>query len=187
MRFLGACVAAALVGVALVAGVRRTNASDTATTAPLRIPNGVERVAIVLGSSWCPACRNDSLPGAIHRLMEQLRIRAEADGRSFATIGAAIDWQREPGIRWLDKVGTFDEITVGRSWVNSAAVRHIWRESQGIPALPQVVLIERTVKPDSNRVHVTEDRLLDRRHGLGEIQEWERAVRALNERKGETR
>lgn len=87
-------------------------------------------------------------------LTEQLKLRAMAEGNSFATVGVALDWHLKPGLRWLDKMGSFDEVSVGRSWVNSSAVRHIWREFQATPALPQVLLIEHTVKSDSNRLDV---------------------------------
>ena len=129
-------------------------------------PSGRYLVAFLLLSSECGLCREKGTESAIHKLRATL---VASHGGAFArvsVIGIAVDQDGNAGfgyLRSLGKVGdTFDQVSVGGTWLNELVTNLVWRRGVASPAVPQVVLVQRTIDmgqyPDN--IGVTPDSLL---------------------------
>jgi hypothetical protein len=127
---------------------------------------------IFIGSSACGAHRNEGLRAAIEAAKRGLAERFTGEGRQFASTGVAVDWQIADGIDFLAAFGEFDEIIVGGNWLNSGAIRYIWRDFPGSTAVPQVVVVKRSVTVSSSTISVGEEELLARLAGAEQIMKW---------------
>src|SRR5690606_33057748 len=96
--------------------------------------------------------------------------RLMEEGRKFGIqvtlIGVALDWDINAGLRFLQSAGRFDEISVGRNWLNSHAVSHIWRDLPGPPVIPQIVVVDRTVRVDNDFITISIDSVVSRVVGV---------------------
>jgi hypothetical protein len=101
-----------------------------------------------------------------------LEANARKAGWSFATVGVALDWHPTAGVALLQPIEEFDEIIVGNNWTNSAAQQFIWADTSAAPGLPQVVLVQRKVTPGADRIAITDQRVISRLVGAGQIQAW---------------
>jgi hypothetical protein len=177
MRRVIAGIALVTLAVAPTSAQRPTSADSLpASPAPhyvpsTKAPEGTEVVAIFISSSWCVANRDSTFKPTVRRMMTRLAEDSRAAGRPLDIIGVSLDWSVADGVRYLQEFGDFDEITVGRNWFNLAAMQYIWRDPDGLPVVPQVVLLERTVgqSADGKRVQVSPDRVLGRYRSVSEI------------------
>jgi hypothetical protein len=92
----------------------------------------------------------------------------------------ALDVDVTAGVTYLESLGKFDEIIVGRGQLNHGAQAYIWRDLPGIAATPQVVVVEwpvhRPASPsDSVGFIVGRGRLLMRKAGVVELNAWLRS------------
>ncbi len=101
-----------------------------------------------------------------------LAATARSAGASFASVGIAVDWVTRDGWEFLQRFGPFDEIIVGRNWLNSASLHYMWRELPGEPVVPQVVVVERSILLDGAKLEVSPDRALLRKVGADEVIAW---------------
>jgi hypothetical protein len=129
----------------------------------------IEEIAVLVGSYTCSASSYPGLPERTHTLIDSLRRAATARGNVFATIGVAIDGPRSRGEAWLDKFGSFDEIVVGRNWMNSAVAHYIWSDPDALPAIPQLVLVTHRVSPSPRVIRVGADSVVKRWVGGGTL------------------
>jgi hypothetical protein len=127
---------------------------------------------ILIGSSACGAHRNEILRAAVETAKQSLAERYTGEGQQFVSAGVAIDWRVEDGIDFLAAFGEFDEIIVGGNWLNSGAIRYIWRDFPGESAVPQVVVVKRSVTVSSATISVGEEELLARLAGAEQITKW---------------
>lgn len=104
---------------------------------------------------------------------DQERCAGSSEERSvgFATSGVARDLVVRHGLEHLEKFGAFDEVTTGRGWLNMGVLEYIYGDMPGAAATPQVIVVERTVKRDGEW-GIEDQRVLARRAGLDEIEEW---------------
>ena len=65
----------------------------------------------------------------------------------FSTVGVSLDWAVDEGVERLRNYYVFDEVIVGRNWLNTAAVSYMWRDYPGDRSIPQVVLLANWVVP----------------------------------------
>ena len=106
----------------------------------------------------------------MRKLADRLRADTKVDPRlQLMFIGVATDWEFDKGLRFLADYGAFDEVIVGGNWLNSAAVRFIWRDLPGQPAFPQVVLLEREVTVNKTNVTFGPEKVISRFIGIDEI------------------
>lgn len=106
-------------------------------------------------------------------MQELLQARAEGSGRAFASVGVAMDWSIEDGVRFLEETTVFDEITVGRNWMNSAVVDLILSDASVVPGVPHLAVFERYVSmPTEERLVVGEKRILHRAWSADDIEAW---------------
>jgi hypothetical protein len=134
--------------------------------------SGPELYAVFIGSSTCGATEREGFGDVVEGIKLQLRGRAEQAGMRFAVAGAATDWHVEPGLAFLRHFGEWDEVLVGRNWLNAAAVRYLWRDIPGRPAVPQVILLRRHVTVSDEGIEISEEQLVARKLGVFEIEDW---------------
>jgi hypothetical protein len=127
---------------------------------------------VLIGSSACGAHRNESLREAIETVKQSLAERFTGEGTQFASTGVALDWQIAAGIDFLGAFGEFDEVIIGGNWLNSGAVRDIWRDFPGSSVVPQVVVVKRSVTVSSSTISVGEEEFVARLAGAEQIMQW---------------
>jgi hypothetical protein len=97
---------------------------------------------------------------------------AQGEKQSFVSLGVALDWSIRDGLEFLGEFGPFDEVMVGRSWLNSGGVRYMWRDIPGEPVCPSIIGTTRQVDVTQTAITVSEEELLLRKVGLTEIEQW---------------
>ncbi len=167
---LAVCCVVAYGGFAATDAFLRTSPRRILIKAP--IPTGANLEAVFVGSSTCHASRSPTLPRELRTVLSILRDSATSAGAQFASVGVAIDWDVAAGIRWLKRVGDFDEVVAGRNWANLGAFDYLWSDSSATPVLPQLILAVRTVTADTARVVATRPRVVLRLLGEGAIKNW---------------
>lgn len=143
--------------------------------------NGVELVLIFISSSTCTGNREERLGDVVMQMKRQLGDRAEREGKTFYAVGAAVEWSVEQGIDYLlrgiapgysDKnFGMWDEVWVGRDWLNNAGIQYMWR-GDGLSVIPQLVVVERTVEMGERGIQVGHDKIVARVVGSQQIIAW---------------
>ena len=136
------------------------------------LASGPQLVAVFISSSWCSGNRAPGFHEAIDSLKVILARRAQASGRQFRMVGAALDWMPDSGVAYLKRFGAFDEVVAGLNWTNSAAERYIWSDTAGTPHVPQVVVYEQTIVSEKDRVIFGPIHVLKRIHGGDVIVSW---------------
>jgi len=134
-------------------------------------PNGREIVAIYIGSSTCGPCLTPEVKAAVRKMKVLVADQAKKQGASFAAIVAANDWEISKATTFVEPLGEFDQLVLGGNWTNLAIERYVWRDPEGVPAMPQVLVIERTVTSGS-RMTFSEPKVLRRVMGGKEIPAW---------------
>ncbi len=138
-----------------------------------RLRSGHHRVLVFIGSSTCGASSDPELHERLERIASFYREQSLRSGGYTTTLGVALDWDTNDGLRFLNKMGAFDEISIGRNWLNSHSVAFVWRDLPGAPTLPQLVVVEREVEVGPSMVEVGRDSVVARFLGLDEIRRHE--------------
>ena len=138
-----------------------------------KVSPGQEFILVFIGSYECAASRAPELAPAFRDAQTSLRARVAAENAEFVTVGVAVDWVVDEGLAFLKDIATFDEMSAGRSWLNSSAVPLLWGAQAGEPALPQIVLLSRRIVADPGSYRIDEERVLLRKVGLDEILQWQ--------------
>lgn len=122
-------------------------APDAAWYVPAYEPpsDGTELVVVYFGGSTCGWCYTDEAKTAVRAAVLALRDRAHAEGKAFAYVGVANDWDLEAGLDFLRDSGPFDEVVVGRNWFNQASAAHLFMNPGASAALPTVVVYEQDI------------------------------------------
>jgi hypothetical protein len=136
-----------------------------------RLPEGRELVAIYIGSTDCGPCQWPQVKSAVRAMKSLLATQAKQRGVALTVIGAAQDWDVKRGAVFLEPLGAFDQVVIGGNWTNLAVEQFVLRDSLAEMAMPQVVLMERTVHL-AERVTVSKPRLLRRISGGADIPAW---------------
>ena len=132
----------------------------------------VEILFVYIGSHSCKFSNDEDLPSLIEQAKLITQDLAREHKYEMSTLGAAIDWSVENGLRHLSKFGLFDEIISGRKWQNTAARLFIYENIPGAAATPQLVLVKRKFAPSSFGRQIVEEKLLVRKVGKDEIEDW---------------
>ncbi len=131
-----------------------------------------EVVFVFIASSRCAAMRNEEVREAVLEVRDSVKVLASRIGARAVTMGVAIDFDQGAGISMLSKLGPWDEVAVGRNWLNAAVIHYVWRDVPGSPAIPQILLLRRTVRSVGDEVLVGDDSLLIRLVGGEEVMSW---------------
>lgn len=143
-----------------------------------------ELVLVFFSTSECVGNREPELGASPRAMKRVLAARAAAAGESFSALGAAAEWSISDGLAYLlegksrwgeHDFGAWDEVQAGRNWLASAALDHVWRDPAGAPTVPQVILLEREVGLQGQRIVASEDVPILRLLGSDEITGWVRA------------
>lgn len=141
------------------------------------VTSGTELLMVYIGAAECAWSNRDSVPVAVSAVKEQLVATAEEEGHTFATLGVALDWSVEEGLDHLDRTARFDEVAAGRNWLNTGAVRYIWKDVPGQAATPQILVLKREVSGPTgdsprSRYEVGDPELVVRKVGYPAILRW---------------
>ena len=176
-RFVSVAISLAAIGLGAfgtarilrAAGARVPSRTEGAIIASSGEPDYVEEVAVLIGSHTCRAGAIPGLTNQTKRLIDSLRHAAVGRGHVFATVGVSMDGPIDKGEAWLEDFGDFDEITVGRNWLNSAVVQRVWDDPDPKPSIPQLLLVQHRIVKSLRTLTVGPDSLLRRWVGAGEL------------------
>ncbi|MEO8480269.1 MAG: hypothetical protein ABI542_11630 [Gemmatimonadota bacterium] len=131
----------ALVGGFLTVNTFRTRPVVTHDT---RLQSG-GRVRLIVVAPTSQSARLNAVVGAA---IESLRAAAQRQGDMFETVGVSDNWLVASGLRDLEALGSFDEVIVGRNWLNHGVERYITNLG-GRAVVPQLVLVHQVIGTDS--------------------------------------
>lgn len=134
-----------------------------------RLTSGPQIILVIVGAKSCAACSRDEFAPAIETLKLNALDASRSASRSYMVVGAAVDGRPSDGLALLEGLGAFDQIAVGGSWLNMAAVRYVWETFPGEPTIPQVIVLERDIEMNESGIRVADERLLTRLVGIDEI------------------
>lgn len=150
------------------------------TTYTPRLPKSVrgrQLYVVYLGAKGCGHSRDAELVAAVRHLKGLARDQADRRQQPFAVAGVALDARVGDGLAYLASLGEFDEVATGSGFRNMAAVERVWRAPEGLPAIPQVLVYERTLTERNDPygdswIDYTPDRLVGRHLGTDAILAW---------------
>jgi hypothetical protein len=160
-----------LLALFVVLASQRADAQGPDYAPSQRLAEGRELVAVYIGSTDCGPCQWPQVKNAVRAMKSLLAAQAAKRGVALTVIGAAQDWDVKRGAAFLEPLGAFDQVAIGGNWTNLAVEQFVLRDSLAEMAMPQVVLMERTVRV-GERVTVSEPRLLRRISGGADIPAW---------------
>lgn len=137
-------------------------------------PGVPETMLVFIGSSTCGGSNYPGLEKAIRRLRKGLRDEASARGETFSSMGIATDFPVQPGVEYLKRLGPFDEIMAGRSWLNTGSLKYLYgADLGGRVAIPQILIVRRVlVEGTGGVIEVSSEKTLFRKSGGEEIVRW---------------
>lgn len=195
-------VATALVVIAaaavLIVAVRRVREGQGAKArmsdlvinnvlAPRRLPSSTpikadtrqrELVGVLITTSTCAGTSHPDFVPAVHAMKAELARRAKASGRTLRLVGVAMDERAGDGLALLDRIGPFDEVSVGGNILNSNMIQYMWRSPHRSTKIPQWVIFERDVVIGEYVVAVTPDSVIAVVTGAENMRSWVRTSSA---------
>ncbi|WP_022834731.1 hypothetical protein [Salisaeta longa] len=156
----------------LISDISSVTAQDSTYVPEYELKAGTELVAVYMGAESCGPCHAPKVKQAIKRMKIILDQRAKERGWYFSAMGVAMDWKVSTGYKFLQENGRWDEVIVGKNWINLAVSRFLWSDSSAHTGIPQVVLLKRTVNPQSGWIELSEYQVLARHHGSDDISKW---------------
>lgn len=108
-----------------------------------------------------------------------MRRFARASGYQYSTIGVSDDWSIERGLKKLQTMGPFDEIIVGRNWLNTG-IESFVTDLGGVPGVPQLFLGVREISTDTIPFEYGAFRELLRLVGRSALMQWVEAGCPIN-------
>lgn len=104
-----------------------------------------EYVFMLITSSSCGWATNPEGISALQELIAQYESSAKEQNAVFVKHAIGLDWDVDEGFEIIQSIGSFDEVSIGRNWMNEAAMSHIWNDEETQPSVPQVVIFTRDV------------------------------------------
>lgn len=124
-------------------------------------------------SDRCAAASDSAFLRELRAGLLAFRDSVSARGKRPVLIAAALTINSPESRRWIGELGGFDEVAVGRGWMNQTVLDLTWRGTgQGPAAVPQVVVLEREVTVRPGGVAVSQDRAILRLVGTHQILAW---------------
>ncbi len=156
--------------------VGRLRGELTGMEVPTRAPvSGTELVAVFLINESCFAAGSTEFRNAIRIGLKAFEDSGEARGVQTSLMGVALAPNTVKARRFIANFGQFDEIVVGRGWLNSGAIRFFWRDFPGVAGVPQLIVFRRTVIVRDSIIDISPDSVLFRLSGAQAIINWSRA------------
>ena len=154
------------------ASMSEPGTNDGPAADSLTVGSSNERLVVFLGSSACPASTRDSLREDLRILGDSLQSRLRLSKVRVAMIGVSIDFNVNAGIRYLRELYPFQEVTVGRGFLNSASTGFLLGASGAALTVPQILILERIVEIDSTSITVGRSLIVRRIVGADSIHAW---------------
>jgi len=111
--------------------------------------SGRHLVALVFLSSHCGFCTEKQMKAGLRKMRSALLAANAYKYSKISVVGIAVDQDIHDGFDYLAKLGpigeVFDEVSIGRGWLNQFVTEIVWREGIGQPSTPQVVLLTHLV------------------------------------------
>lgn len=147
--------------------------SGAGTESVVEVPAHGERqlVYVLLTASFCGSTRNPELRSALRTIPARLNTILAQHDRLW-TIGISLDWDPAAGSVSLSDLGSFDEVIVGGNWFNTGVLQYVWQHPTRASAIPQIVLISRTIHRAGGVIRIGEEQELLRLVGSREILDW---------------
>jgi hypothetical protein len=161
----------------VIGGVAAGRAFIRPTSAKIdtRVETGRQLLLVVFAPTSLP----DSDFGAeVRGAVPRLRELAAERGYRLSTIGVSDDWRIASGLEKLSRLGPFDEVIVGRNWLNSGVELYV-NGPGAEPAVPQVVVVLRDVDVSVLPIKYGPTIEIARYVGRSPIAEWARQKYAL--------
>lgn len=119
--------------------------SDSAQLSTMGLNSGRQLVAYVMTSAACGTCRREDVKRALRMVRDSLRKRQPHEFTQVSVVGIAIDGKVEPGLSYLKTVGldSFDEVDIGRGWLNEQMISRVWKNGEATAAVPMVIVVTR--------------------------------------------
>jgi hypothetical protein len=150
----------------------RPTAHATPPVAVVTPVDGTEIVAVFLVTEDCPAGSTPGFDEELKRAIASLRSETRSTGRRFIYVGAGLSANTRRTREFMARFGPYDELVVGRGWLNSAAVYYMWRDIPGQARVPQLVILQRSIEVLPEGTRVSPDSVLLRLSGVEAIRAW---------------
>lgn len=133
---------------------------------------GTEVLVVFVGSEGCKV----SLQPGFNKVIRQMNIlagnEARQEGKLFSTLGVSAGNSASAGVEYLRTFAPFDQISAGHGWLNNDSMRYIWQDHPGEAAIPQVIVISRSVTPLNPGFSFSDERVIARLVGVSQIRDW---------------
>ena len=147
-------------------------AQDSIYKPSMKSPDGKQILAVYLGAQTCGPCLLPEVKAAVKRFKGLVAEQAKKSGATFSVIGASSDWDQTVAANFLADVGPFDQVSLGSQWTNLAFEQFVWRLPGGETAMPQILILERTVRTEERGITFSEPKVLRRVSGSKDIPAW---------------
>lgn len=118
-------------------------------------PEGNELVMVFVGSPTCGASTDPAVARLVREAADHLRARSVGEDARMVSVGVSLNWVPGEGWRYLSRIMNFDEVVIGRSWVNSELIELVWEYPHAIAATPQIIVFRQNVTPPSDTVRAS--------------------------------
>lgn len=126
-------------------------------------------IAAFVSSSFCGANSQDGFVEGVRSLMAEIEeFGARSDFDDVVTVGVSIDPEAQTGLEYLEQFGEFDEVVSGANWLNTGSIRYLL-ETRAEMAVPQVVLIARSIDRGRQSLRITGSRTVGVLQGADQI------------------
>lgn len=136
-----------------------------------KMEQGAELVLVYIGSPHCAFSAAPEIPGIVRASQRALGSRSRSWGLKFASVGVSPSTLPEAGLRHLQGIAEFDEISAGRGW-DGLASRYLTASPHGGAAItPQLVVLLRS-STAGRRLQAPDEALLLRIAGRDAMERW---------------
>lgn len=155
-------------------GVVTRDSDEVGSSTPFRLDS--QLVLLYVGRRSCRWCTSPEMHQALDSIRSLTATHASRNGVRLRTYGIGLDADPTVGLSHLKDVGGFDAVSAGDGWLGIGGGQLAWGALAGPRATPQIIVLGRLIRaagtPAAGFVEVLEERLLVRKIGLDEIQEW---------------
>lgn len=168
---LGILLVVALLSVGMILTEREFGSMDARMERP---KPGEELLLIFIGSPTCSAATDPEFPEIFAAIRSDFEAKAIYASLTPVTIGVGTGAGVEDSLDMLNRIGQWDEVMLGRGWLNGGALRYIWDTYAGPASVPQVLVLRRSLGTGGIGESIVREgeKVLVRKVGLHEIKSW---------------
>ena len=106
-----------------------------------------ELLVIFMGAEACGLSAADEMREVVATALTSAKEHARHEGMSAVLVGVALDDAPIQGATYLNQVGSFDEMVLGRGWRNFLTMTALKGPFGGPLLTPQILIVERHTMP----------------------------------------